>query len=159
MPTKYNTIIGMDINHIVIPLPSGVIMAPNITIMTIVYLILFFQNFLSTIPILVVVYITNGNSKDIPNAKRNCKTNVTKSVILKNVVIPAYSPYLYKNSNKYGIVTKYAKQQPLKNKMIDGINTDLPNTISFLCNAGVRKLINSFNIIGIVAIVATKNEI
>lgn len=152
-------IIGIDTNHMVTPLPSGVITAPNITIITIEYRIFFFQKFLPTMPILLVAYISNGNSNDIPNANRNCRTNVTKSVIFKNVMIPAYCPYVYKNSNKYGMVTKYAKQHPVINKIIDGIDIDLPSTTSFSRNAGFKKLIISFNIIGIAIMVPINIEI
>ena len=39
-------------------------------------------------------------------------TNVTKSIIFKNVTRPDDAPYLYKNSNMNGITTKYANRQP-----------------------------------------------
>ena len=50
MPHIYNAIIGPEINHIVTPLPSGVIAAPTITMATIAYLMLFLQNFASVNP-------------------------------------------------------------------------------------------------------------
>ena len=50
MPATYNVNIGPAINHIVIPLPSGVITAPKITITTIAYRIFFRQNDTSIIP-------------------------------------------------------------------------------------------------------------
>ena len=51
---------GPAINHIVTPLPSGVIMAPKMTIITIAYLIFFLQKSASTIPDADIAYITSG---------------------------------------------------------------------------------------------------
>ena len=59
------------------------------------------------LPVLLpTAYIINGNWNDIPNAKRNCNTNVTKSIMFKNVTSPADSPYLYKNSNINGMTNE-----------------------------------------------------
>ena len=94
MPAKYNAIIGNDTNHIVTPLPSGVITAPNTIMAIIAYRKFLLQNLASTKPERLTAYIMSGNWNEIPNANKNCKTNVTKSIIFKKVTNPADSPYL-----------------------------------------------------------------
>ena len=49
------------INHIVTPLPSGVISAPKITMTIIAYRMFFRQNFASVIPVRLIAYIITGN--------------------------------------------------------------------------------------------------
>ena len=61
MPARYNAIIGPAINHMVTPLPSGVIIAPKITIATIAYQRFRLQNFESVIPDMLIAYIASGS--------------------------------------------------------------------------------------------------
>jgi len=128
-------------NHIVTPLPSGVITAPKITIITIAYLIFFLQKFESTIPDADIAYITSGSWNENPNANKNCKTKVTKSIMFKKVTSPADSPYLYKNSKIYGITKLYEKTQPAINSPNAGIDMLLLTLISFSFSAGLMNLL------------------
>jgi hypothetical protein len=61
MPAKYNPIIGPATNIIVTPVPSGVMTAPKIIMMTIAYLTFFLQKSLSTIPDIDIAYMINGS--------------------------------------------------------------------------------------------------
>jgi len=61
MPIVYNNSIGIEINHMVTPLPSGVIKAPNNTINIMAYLKFFIQNLLSIKPVKERIYIIRGS--------------------------------------------------------------------------------------------------
>jgi hypothetical protein len=61
MPIAYRAIIGKAINHIVTPLPSGVIIAPNTEIIISAYLKFFSQNFESVTPLMDNTYIMTGS--------------------------------------------------------------------------------------------------
>ena len=61
MPAKYNAIIGNDTNHIVTPLPSGVITAPKTMMAIIAYLKFLLQNLASTNPDRLIAYIMSGS--------------------------------------------------------------------------------------------------
>ena len=115
MPAKYNPIIGPATNIIVTPVPSGVIIAPKIMMITIAYLAFFLQKSLSTIPDIEIAYMINGSWKENPNANKNCNTKVTNSITFRNVTSPAESPYRYKNSKIYGITKLYENTQPVIN--------------------------------------------
>ena len=60
-PTIYKLIIGIVINHIVMPLASGVIIAPNTTKINNVYLQFSFQNEFLTTPNFVINHIIIGS--------------------------------------------------------------------------------------------------
>ncbi len=93
IPIRYNTIIGMAINHIVTPLPSGVTKAPKIMIIIKAYLKFFIQKFNPIKPDNERIYIINGNWKEIPNAMKNCKTKLINSFIFRNERTPSDWPY------------------------------------------------------------------
>jgi hypothetical protein len=61
MPRIYNNIMGMETNHMVRPLPSGVINAPKIIINIKAYLKFFIQNLLSIRPVNDRIYIISGS--------------------------------------------------------------------------------------------------
>jgi hypothetical protein len=61
IPKEYSNNIGIEMNHMVRPLPSGVITAPNIIIKTNAYRKFFNQNRLSIKPVNDKIYIINGN--------------------------------------------------------------------------------------------------
>ena len=61
MPAKYNAIIGSDTNHIVTPLPSGVITAPKTMMAIIAYRMFLLQNLESIKPERLTAYIMRGN--------------------------------------------------------------------------------------------------
>ncbi len=61
IPRKYSNNIGIETNHMVRPLPSGVITAPKITISINAYLKFLNQNLLSIKPVNDKTYISNGN--------------------------------------------------------------------------------------------------
>ena len=61
MPAKYNPIIGPATSIIVTPVPSGVMTAPKIIMITIAYLAFFLQKSLSTISDIDIAYITSGS--------------------------------------------------------------------------------------------------
>ena len=61
MPAKYNPIIGPATNIIVTPVPSGVIIAPKIMIMTIAYLAFFLQKSFPTISDMDIAYMISGS--------------------------------------------------------------------------------------------------
>src|SRR5690348_11132092 len=94
IPNAYSPIIGIAINHIVTPLPSGVISAPNIAIITIAYLKFLLQNLESNKPANDNPYIITGNWNANPNPIMNWSANVMKSLIVTNVSAPTDSPYL-----------------------------------------------------------------
>ena len=79
---------GPATNHIVIPLPSGVIMAPNITKIKAAYLKFFLQNLGFITPVSDIAYMKIGSSNAIPNPRKNCSTNEIKSLILRKVSAP-----------------------------------------------------------------------
>jgi hypothetical protein len=93
IPIKYNNNIGTEINHIVSPLPSGVITAPKITIAINAYLKFFNQNFVPINPVKERIYIINGSWKASPNAIKNWSTKLTNSFMLKKDKIPKDWPY------------------------------------------------------------------
>ncbi|TVP41647.1 hypothetical protein NARC_10053 [Candidatus Nitrosocosmicus arcticus] len=93
IPIPYNNNIGMEINHIVIPLPSGVITAPKMIIIKSAYLKFFIQNWRLTRPLAERINITSGNWKEIPNAMKNCSTKLMKSEMFRNVRTPIDCPY------------------------------------------------------------------
>ena len=80
-------------NHMVIPLPSGVIKAPNIIIRIKAYLKFFIQNLLLIKPVSEITYIINGNWNDIPKAIKNCRIKLINSLIFKKERIPIDCPY------------------------------------------------------------------
>lgn len=61
IPKEYSNNIGMEMNHMVRPLPSGVITAPKIIMNINAYLKFLSQNLLSIKPVNDKVYIINGN--------------------------------------------------------------------------------------------------
>jgi hypothetical protein len=61
IPATYKRIIGPATNHIVTPLPSGVINAPNIVHKVMAYLNLDLQKVYSTIPDTVRAHIIIGS--------------------------------------------------------------------------------------------------
>ena len=61
MPIAYRAIIGNAMNHIVTPLPSGVIIAPNTVMIIIAYLKFLCQNFESVAPLSDNTYIMTGS--------------------------------------------------------------------------------------------------
>ena len=155
MPAVYNAIIGPAINHIVTPLPSGVIIAPKMTMITIAYRIFFLQKSVSVAPDADMAYITRGNWNENPNASKNCSTKVTKSITLRKVTRPADSPYLYKNSKMYGMTKLYEKAHPAMNNPNAGNDMVLLTLISFSLRAGLINPTNSLIIIGILTIMPT----
>ena len=64
---------GPVMSHIVIPLPSGVITAPNITKIITEYLKFFRQNEASVTPVKEIAYIKIGSSNAIPMPKETVK--------------------------------------------------------------------------------------
>ena len=94
IPIRYNAIIGPATNHIVSPLPSGVIIAPKITKTIIAYRKLCLQNLGSIRSVNEIAYIIIGSSNAIPKPRKNCSTNDIKSLILRNVSTPIAWPYL-----------------------------------------------------------------
>ena len=71
IPKKYSNNIGIEINHMVSPLPSGVMTAPKTTININAYLKFLSQNLLPIKPVNDKIYIINGNWNEIPNAIKN----------------------------------------------------------------------------------------
>jgi len=61
IPVTYSSIIGPAMNHIVTPLPSGVMAAPKIAIARIAYRMFFLQKSEPTAPDADTAYITSGN--------------------------------------------------------------------------------------------------
>ena len=61
IPKRYSNSIGIEINHMVRPLPSGVITAPKITIDISAYLKFFNQNLDPTKPVKDMIYIIRGS--------------------------------------------------------------------------------------------------
>ena len=61
MPTAYRAIMGNATNHIVTPLPSGVIIAPKIVMIIIAYLKFLCQNLESVRPLKDNPYINTGS--------------------------------------------------------------------------------------------------
>ena len=138
-------------NHIVTPLPSGVIAAPNITMATTAYRMLDRQNLAPTIPEALAAYIASGSWNDTPNARRNWRTNPTKSITLRKVTSPDDSPYLYRNSSTYGTTTMYANAQPPANRPTAGSDSDLPMRASPGPSAGRTNAAASLTTSGIEA--------
>src|SRR5574340_574481 len=149
MPMRYNTIMWPATNHMVTPLPSGVMAAPKMTIAIMAYRMLFLQNFGSINPDAVSAYIISGNWNDIPNARMNWSTNVMKSIMFRNVTKSADWPYLYRKSRMYGVTKRYENRPPIAKRTIAGIVMFLIIWISFLCNAGAKNPTNSLTMIGI----------
>jgi hypothetical protein len=61
IPIKYKASIGIEINHIVIPLPSGVIIAPKMIIISKANFKFFIQKFNPTNPLNERKNITSGS--------------------------------------------------------------------------------------------------
>ncbi len=61
IPKRYSNSIGIEINHMVSPLPSGVITAPKITIAISAYLKFFNQNLAPIKPVKDMIYIIRGS--------------------------------------------------------------------------------------------------
>ena len=76
----------------VMPLPSGVIIAPKITKRIIAYLKFFLQKRALSTPVSAIAYIIMGSSKVIPNYKKNCNTKEIKLSIFRNVSTPMACP-------------------------------------------------------------------
>ena len=136
MPAKYNPIIGPATNIIVTPVPSGVMTAPKIMMITIAYLAFFLQKSLPTISDIDIAYMTSGSWNENPNANKNCNTKVTNSITFRKVTNPADSPYRYKNSKMYGITKLYENIQPVMNNPSAGNEIFLLTLISFSNKAG-----------------------
>ena len=136
IPAAYSAIIGPAMNHIVTPLPSGVMAAPNMTMATTAYRMLDRQNRAPTAPEAVAAYIASGSWNDRPNARRNWRTNPTKSITFRKVTRPADSPYLYRNSSTYGTTRTYANAHPAANRPTAGSDRNLPMRASPDARAG-----------------------
>jgi hypothetical protein len=61
IPKRYSNSIGIEINHMVSPLPSGVMTAPKITIAMSAYLKFFNQNLVPIKPVKDMIYIIRGS--------------------------------------------------------------------------------------------------
>ena len=61
IPRRYSNSIGIEINHMVSPLPSGVMTAPKSTIAISAYLKFFIQNLVPIKPVKDMIYIIRGS--------------------------------------------------------------------------------------------------
>src|SRR5215204_289474 len=97
---------GIDTNHIVTPLPSGVISAPKMTRMSTAYRKFVRQNLGEIVSVSDMPYISIGSWKEIPKPRKNCSTNEIKLLIVKKVSALRAWPYWYKKSRTYGMTKK-----------------------------------------------------
>src|ERR687895_704646 len=114
---------GIDTNHIVTPLPSGVISAPKMTRMSTAYRKFLRQNLGEIVPVSDMPYISIGSWKAIPKPRKNCITNEIKLLIVRKVATLRASPYWYKKSRINGITKTYENAIPPMKSAIEGRNT------------------------------------
>ena len=93
-------------NHIVTPLPSGVISAPKMTRIRRAYRKFVRQNLGEMVSVSDMPYISIGSWKAKPKPRKNCITNEIKLLIVRKVATLRASPYLYKKSRTNGMTKR-----------------------------------------------------
>ena len=90
-PKKYKPVMGKDKISIVIPVPSGVIIAENIRHIKMAFLHFFFQKAGPTSPSRLSKTMETGRRKIIPPASVKINTTITKSLTVKKVAAPIFT--------------------------------------------------------------------
>jgi len=140
-PARYSPVKGRSNINIVIPVPSGVIIAEKIVKNKIIYRHLLCQKAPSTTPKKESKIINKGRRNIIPMANIKLTMELINSSTPKKGVAPIAVAYGKSILKERGITKKYAKRQPTKKSTLEGKIDFNTAFFSFSRRAGERYFI------------------